>query len=60
MEISSSQMETVEHQFDSFCKKVLREEYRDINRAVKRIGKRCLRINKASFDNWFNAGGNES
>jgi hypothetical protein len=24
---------------------------------VKRLGKRCLRINKASFDNWFNATG---
>lgn len=22
---------------------------------VKRIGKRCLRINKASFDAWFNS-----
>jgi hypothetical protein len=22
---------------------------------VKRLGKRCLRINKISFDNWFNA-----
>ena len=23
---------------------------------VKRLGVRCLRINKVSFDNWFNAG----
>jgi len=23
---------------------------------VKRLGKRCLRINKDSFDNWFNVG----
>ena len=22
---------------------------------VKRLGKRCLRINKESFDNWFNS-----
>ena len=36
MEQSSSQRRTVEHQFDSFCKKVLREEHRDINRALKR------------------------
>ena len=27
---------------------------------VKRLGKRCLRINKASFDNWFNAPGDDS
>ena len=27
---------------------------------VKRIGKRCLRINKESFDNWFNVGSVES
>ena len=35
MEQSSSQRKTVEHQFDSFCKKVLREERRDIIRALK-------------------------
>ena len=27
---------------------------------VKRLGKRCLRINKTSFDNWFNADGDIS
>jgi excisionase family DNA binding protein len=27
---------------------------------VKRLGKRCLRINKASFDKWFNASGSDS
>lgn len=35
MEQSSSQRKTVEHQFDSFCKKVLREERRDIIRALQ-------------------------
>jgi RNA polymerase sigma factor (sigma-70 family) len=38
MEQSSSQRKTVEHQFDSFCKKVLREEHRDIMRGLKRKG----------------------
>ena len=27
---------------------------------VKRLGKRCLRINKISFDNWFNTSGDDS
>jgi len=27
---------------------------------VKRLGKRCLRINRVSFDEWFNAGGSPS
>ena len=34
--LSSSQRKTVEHQFDSFCKKVLREERRDIIRSMQR------------------------
>jgi len=38
MEQSSSQRKTVEHQFDSFCKKVLRDEHRDIVRDLKRKG----------------------
>lgn len=36
MELSSSQKETIRHQFDSFCKKVLREEYRDYVRETQR------------------------
>lgn len=36
MEQSSSQRKTVEHQFDSFCKKILRDEHRDIMRGLKR------------------------
>ena len=27
---------------------------------VKRLGKRCLRINKSSFDNWFNVSDDNS
>ena len=27
---------------------------------VKRLGKRCVRINKPSFDKWFNAASDES
>ena len=38
MEPSSSRRKTVEHQFDSFCKKVLRDEHRDIMRGLKRKG----------------------
>ena len=36
MELSSSQRKTIQHQFDSFCKKVLREEYRDCVREAQR------------------------
>lgn len=36
MELSSSQRKTIRYQFDSFCKKVLREEYRDYMREVQR------------------------
>ena len=36
MELSSSQQITVQHQFDSFCKKILREEYRDCVREAQR------------------------
>lgn len=36
MELSPSQKKTVRHQFDSFCKKVLREEGRDYIRELSR------------------------
>lgn len=36
MELSSSQRKTIRHQFDSFCKKVVREEYRDCVREARR------------------------
>ena len=34
MTLSPSQIKTVRHQFDSFCKKVLREESRDYERQL--------------------------
>ena len=36
MELTSSQKKTVRHQFDSFCRKVLREEARDYIRELMR------------------------
>ena len=36
MKLSPSQMKTVRHQFDSLCKKVLRDESRDIDRQLAR------------------------
>ncbi len=36
MELSSSQRKTIRHQFDSFCKKVLREQCRDCIREAQR------------------------
>lgn len=36
MRLSPVQMETIRHQFDSFCRKVLREKSRDIERQRKR------------------------
>ena len=34
MELTPSQMETIQYQFDSFCRKVLREEARDYERQI--------------------------
>lgn len=36
MELTPSQKKTVPHQFDSFCRKVLREETRDYLRELMR------------------------
>lgn len=36
MELTPSQKKTVRHQFDSFCRKVLREEARDYLRELAR------------------------
>ena len=36
MTLSPSQIKTVRHQFDCFCKKVLREESRDYERQLAR------------------------
>jgi RNA polymerase sigma factor (sigma-70 family) len=37
LELSPSQKKTVRHQFDSFCRKVLREEARDYIREISRL-----------------------
>lgn len=37
MELSSSQRKTIRHQFDSYCKKVLRGEYHDCLREIRRV-----------------------
>ena len=34
LELTPSQMETIQYQFDSFCRKVLREEARDYERQI--------------------------
>ena len=36
MKLSDEEKRTIEHQFDSFCKKVLREESRSIKRKIQR------------------------
>ena len=36
MELSNKEKRTIEYQFDSFCKKILREESRSIKRKVQR------------------------
>ena len=36
MELTPSQKKTIQHQFDSFCRKVLREEARDYLRELAR------------------------
>ena len=36
-ELSSSQRKTIRHQFDSYCKKVLRGEYHDCLRETRRV-----------------------
>ena len=40
LELTQSQKKTVRHQFDSFCRKVLREEARDYIRERKRLAER--------------------
>lgn len=48
MVLSSSQRKTIRHQFDSFCKKVLREEYRDCVREAKRRLQREISFSELS------------
>lgn len=46
MELTSSHKKTVRHQFDSFCKKVLREEARDYMRCVHRLSEREVNLSE--------------
>lgn len=48
MELSPSRQKTIRHQFDSFCKKILREEYRDYMREVQRRMKHELSFSELS------------
>lgn len=48
MELPSSLKKTVRHQFDSFCKKVLREEARDYIREIKRLAERTVSFSELS------------
>ena len=48
MTLSSSQIKTVRHQFDSFCKKVLREESRDYERQLAHILEREITFSDLS------------
>lgn len=48
MELTSSHKKTVRHQFDSFCKKVLREEARDYMRYVNRLSEREVNLSELS------------
>ena len=48
MTLSSSQIKTVRHQFNSFCKKVLREESRDYERQLAHILEREITFSDLS------------
>lgn len=48
MTLSPSQIQTVRHQFDSFCKKVLREESRDYERQLAHILEREITFSDLS------------
>jgi RNA polymerase sigma factor (sigma-70 family) len=48
LELTPSQKKTVRHQFDSFCRKVLREEARDYIRAIKKLAEREVSFSELS------------
>ena len=48
MELTPSQKKTVRHQFDSFCRKVLREEARDYMRSLARQKAREVSLSELS------------
>lgn len=48
MELTTSQKKTVRHQFDSFCRKVLREEARDYKREISRLAEHEVTFSELS------------
>lgn len=48
MELTPSQKKTVRHQFDSFCRKVLREEARDYIREISRLAEHEVSLSELS------------
>ncbi len=50
MELTTSQKKTVRHQFDSFCKKILREEARDYIRELSRLAEHEVSFSELSED----------
>ncbi len=48
MELTLSQKKTVRHQFDSFCRKILREEARDYIREMTRLAEREVSFSELS------------
>ena len=48
LELTPSQKKTVRHQFDSFCRKVLREETRDYMRSLVRQGEHEVSLSELS------------
>ena len=48
MELTPSQKKTIRHQFDSFCRKVLREEARDYMRSLARQKAREVSLSELS------------
>ena len=48
MKLSPSQMKTVRHQFDSFCRKVLREESRNYKKQLVRRAEKEINLSELS------------
>lgn len=48
MELTPSQKKTVRHQFDSYCRKILREEARDYIREISRLAEHEVSLSELS------------
>jgi RNA polymerase sigma factor (sigma-70 family) len=48
LELTPSQKKTVRHQFDSFCRKILREEARDYIRELSRLAEHEVSLSELS------------